>query len=160
MDVYKYKLCYRTYIPLQLAFAQTIHTFQGQNARPVGIGQTPNAIQKLVCDPGTRRFEGNCVGLYYTLLSRITTFGDPGDKLSSAIYFTGCNMNTDRVLNITKNEKGQMYAMAQRRQLYVEYLLQHEHNGKMSAHDQSEILKWAKTKMTRQDMFNSLRQKL
>ena len=46
--------CCRTYIPLRLAFAQTIHTFQGQNAGPVGIGQAPNAIQKLVCDPGTR----------------------------------------------------------------------------------------------------------
>ena len=140
--------CCRTYIPLRLAFAQTIHTFQGQNAGPVGIGQTPNAIQKLVCDPGTRRFEGICVGLFYTLLSRVTTFGDPGDKLSSAIYFTGCNMNTDRVLNITLNEKGYMYAMAQRRELYVKYLQQHEHNGKMSAHDQSEILKWAKTRIT------------
>ena len=51
--------CSRTYIPLQLAFAQTIHTFQGQNAGPVETGQTPNAVQKLVCDPGTRRFEGN-----------------------------------------------------------------------------------------------------
>ena len=49
-------------------------------------------------------------------------------------------MNTDRVLNITLNEKGQMYAMAQRRELYVKYLQQHEHNGKMSAYDQSEIL--------------------
>ena len=46
--------CYRTYIPLRLAFARTIHTFQGQNAGPVGIGQTPNVIQKLVCDPGTK----------------------------------------------------------------------------------------------------------
>lgn len=62
--------CCRTYIPLKLAFAQTIHTFQGQNAGPVGVGQTPNAIQKLICEPGTRRFEGNCVGLFYTLLSR------------------------------------------------------------------------------------------
>ena len=61
--------CCRTYIPLRLAFAQTIHTFQGQNEGPVGIGQAPNAIQKLVCDPGTRRFEGNCVGLFYTILS-------------------------------------------------------------------------------------------
>ena len=57
--------CSRTYIPLRLAFAQTIHTFQGQNAGPVETGQTPNAVQKLVCDPGTRRFEGNCVGLFY-----------------------------------------------------------------------------------------------
>ena len=57
-------------------------------------------------------------------------------------------MNTDRVLNITLNEKSYMYTMAQRRELYVKYLQQHEHNGKISAHDQSEILKWAKTRMT------------
>src|SRR5688500_19562494 len=110
--------CCRTYMPLRLAFAQTIHTFQGQNAGPVGIGQAPNAIKKLVCDPGTRRFEGTCVGLFYTILSRVTTFGDPLDKFSSAIYFTGINMNKARVLNIIMSEKNQMYAMAKRRQLY------------------------------------------
>jgi hypothetical protein len=61
--------CERTYMPLRLAFAQTVHTFQGQNTGPVETGQAPNAIQKLVCDPGTRRFEGNCVGVFYTILS-------------------------------------------------------------------------------------------
>ena len=81
--------CERMYIPLRLAFAQTIHTFQGQNAGPVEIEQTPNAIQTLVCEPGTRRFEGNCVGLFYTILSRVSTLGNPDDKFSSAIYFTG-----------------------------------------------------------------------
>src|SRR6476620_3397529 len=111
--------CCRTYIPLRLAFVQTIHTFQGQNAGPVEAGQAPNAVQKLVCDPGTRKFEGLCVGLFYTLLSRDTTFGNPLDKFSSAIYFTGTNMDTQRVLNITSNEKGNMYAMAQNREQYV-----------------------------------------
>ena len=136
--------CYKTYISLQLAFAQTIHTFQGQNAGPVGIGQAPNAIQKLVCDPGTRRFEGICVGLFYTLLSRVTTLGDPLDKLSSTIYFTGRNMSTDRVLKITLNEKGHKYAMAQRKEQYVNYLQQHEHNGNMNTNDQNKILEWTK----------------
>ena len=51
-------------------------------------------------------------------------------------------------IEYTLNEKGYMYAMAQRRELYVKYLQQHEHNGKMSAHDQSEVLKWAKARMT------------
>ena len=78
--------CSSTYVPLRLAFAQTIHTFQGQNAGPVEPGQTPNAVHKLVCDPGTQRFEGNVVGLFYTLLSRATTFGNEQDKFSSAIY--------------------------------------------------------------------------
>ena len=139
--------CCRTYIPLRLAFAQTIHTFQGQNAGPVEIGQPPNAIQKLVCEPGTRRFEGNCVGLFYTLLSRVTTFGNPLDKFSSAIYFTGTNMNTERVLNITLNEKGQMYAMAKRRKTYVDYLHQNVHDSKMSIDDQIKVFEWTKTKM-------------
>ena len=40
-------------------------------------------------------------------------------------------MNTESVLSITLNEKGQMYAMAQRRQLYVAYLQQHEHDSKI-----------------------------
>src|SRR6476620_2498635 len=110
--------CCRTYIPLRLAFAQTIHTFQGQNAGPVEPGQAPNAVQKLVCDLGTRRFEGNCMGLFYTLLSRVTTFGNKVDKFSSAISFTGTNMNMGRVLDLTLNEKGHMYAMAERRKQY------------------------------------------
>ena len=139
--------CCRTYIPLRLAFAQTIHTFQGQNAGPVEPGQTPNAVQKLICDPGTRRFEGNCIGLFYTLLSRITTFGNPLDKFSSAIYFTGTNMNTERVLNITMNEKGHMYAMTEKREKYVSYLQKHEHSSKMSMNEQNRILDWVKRQM-------------
>ena len=140
--------CCRTFIHLRLAFAQTVHTFQGQNAGPVEIGQAPNAIQKLVCEPGTRRFEGTCVGLFYTILSRVTTFGNPDNKFSSAIYFTGTNMNTKRVLNIIKNEKGQLYAMANRRQQYVDYLHDHKHDSQMSSNDQIKILEWIKTKMT------------
>ena len=51
-------------------------------------------------------------------------------------------MNTARVLNITKNEKGQMYAMAARRKQYVTYLHQHEHDSKMSKNDEIKILEW------------------
>lgn len=149
----KFGCCCRANMPLRLAFAQTIHTFQGQNAGPVEMGQAPNAIQKMVCDPGTRRFEGTCVGLFYTLLSRVTTFGNPLDKLSSAIYFTGTNMNTARVLNITQNEKGKMYAMAEKRKLYVTYLQKYEHNAQMSTNDQIQILDWTKRKMTSKNKF-------
>ena len=46
-------------------------------------------------------------------------------------------MNTKRVLNITQNEKGHKYAMAQRREQYVNYLQQNEHNGNMSTNDQA-----------------------
>ena len=80
------------------------------------------------------------------LLYRVTTFGDPLDKLSSAISFTERNMNTDRILNITLNEKGYMYTLAQRRELYVNYLQQHQHCKKMNTSNQSEIFEWNKTK--------------
>ena len=56
-------------------------------------------------------------------------------------------MNTDRVLNITLNEKGHMYAMAARRKLYVEYLQKHEHDSQMSTDDEMNVLEWTKTKM-------------
>ena len=46
-----------------------------------------------------------------------------------------------------------MYAMAQRRQLYVEYLQQHEHDSKMSACDQNKILEWTKTRITTSNKF-------
>src|SRR5687768_8084434 len=144
---YSMGCCCRTYIPLRLAFAQTIHTFQRQNAGPVEPGQRPNAVQKLVCDPGTRRFEGKCVGLFYTLLSRVTTFGNENDKFSSAIYFTGANMNMERVLNITLNGEGHMYAMAERRKQFVDHLHEHEREIKMTKVDQTKILEWTKTRM-------------
>ena len=133
--------------PPEIGFCLTMHTFQGQNAGPVEHGHSPNAVQKLIWDPGTRRFEGNCIGLFYTLLSKITTFGDPHDKFSSAIYFTGSNMNTERVLNINRNGKGYMYTMAERRERYVSFLLQHKHDSRMSIKKQNKIFDWFKRKM-------------
>ena len=130
---------------MRLAFNQTIHTFQGQNAGPIEPEQPPNAIQKLVYEPGTRK--GICEGLFYTILSRVTTFGNPLDKFSLAIYFTGTNMNTKRVLNITQNEKGDMYAMAERRQQYVTYLQQSKHDAQMNTNNQRKILEWTKRNM-------------
>ena len=138
--------CSRTYIPLRLAFAQTIHTFQGQNAGPVEIEQALKAVQKLVCELGTRQFEGNCVGLFYTLFSWVATFGNSDDRFSSAIYFTGTSMNTERVIKISLNEKGCMYAMAERRQQYVDYLQKHKHDLQMSK-DKKEYFGMDKNKM-------------
>ena len=45
--------CCFEYVPLQLAFARTIHKFQGQQ---VGDG---NLYKQMVFDPGTTNFEGN-----------------------------------------------------------------------------------------------------
>ena len=64
-------------------------------------GRPDNAYHRLVGDPGTRNFEANNPGLFYTLLSRATTLGEEGKPESSAIFFQGVNMISLRIDKIT-----------------------------------------------------------
>lgn len=113
-----------------MAFGKTSHTFQGQSAGPVDEGKPPNAVQqRIICDPGTRAFEGNNPGLFYTILSRATTVGDYDTTLppsqhfkDSAIYFLGDNMNQTRIHNITMQKGNIPYKMVQKRTPWVNYL--------------------------------------
>ncbi len=61
-------------------------------------------------------------------------------------------MNTEQVLNITKNDKGHMYTIAGRRKQYVNYLKDHEHDSQMTRDNQIKVLKWTKKKMARLDV--------
>ena len=144
--------CTREFIPLTLAFGKTVHTFQGQNAGPVDPGRPPNAVQRIICDPGTRAFEGICVGLFYTILSRATTLGhiDISDPVNirfkdSAIYFFGSNMNKARIRNITNQLNGQLYVKVQRRALWVQYLKQHQVDFNMDPLHKNRLFDWAQT---------------
>ena len=91
----KSKCCKATYCPLALSFAKTCHAFQGQSAGPVNQGQQPNAVDRVIVDPGDKKFEGNNPGLLYMAVSRATTLGDKIStssvtrKLDSATHFTG-----------------------------------------------------------------------
>jgi hypothetical protein len=140
----KYFCCTCKYIPLQLCYAKTVHTFQGQNAGPVQEGQQKNAILRLICDPGNKTFEGNNPGLFYTILSRITTLGDIEDKMSSAIYFTGENMTPDRILNITKGANNHEFKRVVLRNQWVRFLNEHIQKSRMSDTEKNNILLWSK----------------
>ena len=61
----KNKCCKATYCPLTLSFAKTCHTFQGQSAGPVSHGQQPNAVDRVIVDPGDKGMEGKNPGLLY-----------------------------------------------------------------------------------------------
>ena len=135
--------CKREFLPLKLAFGKTIHTFQGASVGPVAEGQPPNSIKAVICDPGTRAFEGNNPGLFYTLLSRVTTLGTEEDKFSSAIYFTGENMNKSRIRNITTKENGEPYMKVVRRQKWVNFLNSNIHEGIADQSKQQGIFRWA-----------------
>ena len=137
--------CKRKFIPLSLAFAKTIHTFQGGNAGPVDEGKPPNPIQRIICDPGTKQFEGINIGLFYTLLSRATSLGNIDDATfkDSAIYFIGNNMNEDRIRNITKNANGNDYLKVSKRNAWINYLHKHKHTSGISNPDKQSLFQWA-----------------
>ena len=103
----KHRCCKHTYLPLEICWAKTIHTFQGFNAGPSAPNQPPNMIRRIIVDPGTKQFEGNNPGLFYTIMTRATTLGT--NKMDSAIYFTGWNMTKERIKNITRGQHGKVY---------------------------------------------------
>ena len=118
--------CSRCYMPLTLAFGKTIHSFQGASVGPTQPGRPENTYKRIICDPGTRKFEGDSPGLFYTLLSRATTFGDGIDPATSAILFMGQNMNESRVKNITMTAKGLPYKTVTNLKSWVKHLEDHQ----------------------------------
>jgi hypothetical protein len=54
-------------------------------------------------------FEGKNPGLLYTIEGRASALGNPRNKMSSALYFTGEDMKADRILNITKGANGKLF---------------------------------------------------
>ena len=78
--------CERHFFALRLAFARTIHSFQGKSAGPTDEGKPDNAIQYLIIDVGDRFFETRTPGLFYVGFSRGTTIGDEKRKRFSCIF--------------------------------------------------------------------------
>ena len=118
--------CSHKYLPLALSWSKTAHTIQGLSVGPVPPGRPKNAINKIIVNPGKRVFEGNNVGLLYTLLSRVTTIGNLLDILSSAIYFTGEYFTLKRISKLTLAENKAPYKKAELREKWVNYLKKHE----------------------------------
>jgi hypothetical protein len=139
----KFGCCLSKCFPLQLCYAKTVHTFQGQNAGPVSPGQLPNSIHRIICDPGDRSFEGKNPGLLYTVKGRASTVGNPENKMSSALYFTGEHMKHDRILNITKGANGKLFRKVFLRNRWVEFLNQHLRSSSLSSKDQQSLFIWA-----------------
>ena len=151
--------CTRTYVPLTLAYAKTIHTFQGGTAGPTEEGKPDNPIQRIVCDPGTRSFEGINIGLFYTILSRATTIGNtahtPYPK-DSAIYFIGDNMNRERVSDLTLSKSGKPYRKVQKRTAWTNYLRQHTHTSGLSREEQSSLMEWVQNTTIDKDTLRQI----
>ena len=63
-------------------FQQDVRQYLGKfwvarkNPREYSAVRTDNPVQRTICDPGTKKFEGQNIGLFYTILSRATSLGD------------------------------------------------------------------------------------
>lgn len=137
--------CTRTFLPLCLAYARTIHKFQGMSAGPVDEGKITNMFESIVCDPHTRDSERSALGLFYTALSRATTLGDNEGK-GSAIYFIGEAYNESRIRNIGKKKHtNDDYERLKQRTLWVDYLNQHLTVTTMSKEERTDVLEWAES---------------
>lgn len=148
--------CTRRYIPLTLAYARTIHKFQGQSAGPVDTGKIPNVFECIVCDPDENKYEGKALGLLYTAVSRATTLGNDDGK-DSAIYFTGDSMkNGDRIrcLGRKKNSMDDFKNIV-RRERWVEHLKRNTKPFTKSQTHQKYILKWAENSQYSYDTLYS-----
>jgi hypothetical protein len=60
--------------------------------------------ESIICDPDSLEAEVRATGIFYTALSRATTFGDE-DGLNSAIYFMGPDLTTARIQELTKSSR-------------------------------------------------------
>lgn len=141
----KANCCTQEYVPLELAYAQTIHNFQGLSAGPVKDGETPNVFDTVVCDPGGSHCETHFPGLLYTAVSSATTLGDD-DGLNSALYFTGNCITYDRLNTSGKHLDGQnTYLSPYFRSEWVQHLSDNHHSSPLTRRQKLNLFTWAES---------------
>jgi hypothetical protein len=142
------RCCQLQYIPLSLAYAKTCHTFQGQS-----VGKNC-PISCIIVQPGTRDFEGKCPGLFYVFLSRATDIGSQEDRSTSAIFFEGPEMNSDRIRDLTHSlTTGREYAKVTKRKQWSNHLYRNLITPKISKQQKKDLIQWCKrTKVSEKDV--------
>jgi ATP-dependent exoDNAse (exonuclease V) alpha subunit len=132
-------------MPLTLAYARTIHKFQGLSAGPVDEGKIPNPYDCIVCDPDKNEVEGRAVGLFYTAISRATTLGSQ-DGIGSAIYFTGKDFNELRIRMIgRKKHTDEEMLNIKRRRVWVERIKLYTTKNTLTTNQKQFISNWMTT---------------
>lgn len=141
----KARCCERTFVPLVLSFARTIHRFQGLSAGETDENQIPNVFKRIVCDPGDRQFEGLCPGTLYTAVSRATTLGDK-DGVGSAFYFLERKISVDRIKFVRyKTNSNEQYKGVLKREKWISRLERGTKNNVLTSDEVRDILFWAES---------------
>ena len=117
----EHKCCAIKCCPLVLAWAMTIHRFQGFEAGP----SIDDLVNHLLVDPGNMQFENMCLGVLYTALSRAKAIGmykRGCPNYESCLYWIGANMSRDRVNSIGKKKNNEDCVKFTQREEWVHYL--------------------------------------
>jgi hypothetical protein len=121
--------CTRKQIPLQIAWAKTIHSLHGHNAGPTAKYQTTNDIKRIVIHLGENTGETLNPGLTYALVSRETPIGDMGHMTSiprkcmnSALYFRAASFPAGIKILTHSYSTGDEYVKVKERTAWVSYL--------------------------------------
>lgn len=144
----------RSFLPIELAFARTLHRFQGLTAGEVDEGKLPNPFPVIICDPDVKAVEGRATGFLYTMLTRATTLGDP-NGLNSAIYFVGPNLTKERIKEVTqKSNSNQTLTNVKRRENWVTYLESNVIDDTDIHKDHMEhIFEWSQNTISYDDLY-------
>lgn len=114
------KCCFVKFCPLELAFATTIHKFQGREA-----GKSEDEmVNTLFIDVGEQKREIDNPGILYVGVSRGKTLGDAGrqNNRTSSLYFIGSNMSHNRVMNLGKKADGEDALYIKQREIWCNML--------------------------------------
>jgi hypothetical protein len=152
--------CTRTFLPLELSFARTLHTFQGLSAGECGNDNYKSAVTTIICDPDIKVVESKSTGFFYTMISRARSLGDE-NGLNSSIYFTGDNFTKDRIQNLTcKKNTNTTFVNIVKRDEWVAYLAKHTMDpSQFDPNKQKRILAWASTtKISYDQLYNRTKQ--
>ena len=132
------RCCQMQYLPLEIAFAKTIHTFQGMQAGP------NNPIKTIIVDLGDINFESNNPGLMYTAISRALTIDEENNGKTSAIYFRNLTINHYMQSARKKLNKTPSKAM-QARDMWITHLKKNELKQKFTQTQKRDLILWSQT---------------
>ena len=137
--------CQIQYLPLELAFAKSIHTFQGMQAGPT------NAIKRLIVNLGDVKFESNNPGLLYTAISRAMTIDENNEGKNSAIYFKKFEIQ-HYMSNARKKQKNEISKPMRAKEQWIQYLNKHENSRIFTNRETAELLEWSQQKISLLDL--------
>ncbi len=144
----KQACCLVTFWPLVPSWATGIHRFQGFEAGFVRNDQ----FQHLIINPGVIKSEQQEPGILYVAMSREKTMGDMTNDTSnpknSAVYWTGCGMSKNKVLNgsikklmQTQGQERVNCLKIKKRENWVNYLTEQCKNTSLQQYDKKKMKK-------------------